>query len=129
MPGSDTGYPYTLFTGGVFQSLPEFVAMNAPVQFDLSQSHDASGALKQHWDIAEVGSAHYGLLSDFVEAMNIHGTPDQMRALFNSAERYLRTWERTLDASTMINNNGGTVVPPGVLVSAPTPGGAYPAGD
>ena len=129
VPGSDTGYPYTLFTGGVFQSLPEFVAMNAPVQFDLSQSHDASGALKQHWDIAEVGSAHYGLLSDFVEAMNVHGTPDQMRALFNSAERYLRTWERTLDASTMINNNGGTMVPPGVLVSAPTPGGTYPAGD
>lgn len=133
VPGNDTGYPYTLFTGGVFQQLPEFVAMNSPVQFKISQSHDAGGALAREWDIATEGSAHYGLLSDFVESINVRNTPEAvtaMRALFNSAERYLRTWERTLDAQAAIAANGGhAAVPPSVLVAAPKPGEAYPAGD
>ena len=134
VPGNDSGYPYTLFSGGLFQQLPEFVAMNAPVQFGISQSHDAAGVLARQWNIKDEGSAHYGLLSEFVEGVNLHGTPQELRALFNSAERYLRTWERTLDAAAAIEANGGAaVLPPNFLNAttgaAPVPGGTYPPGD
>ena len=132
VPGNDTGYPFTLFTGGVFQQLPDFVAMNSPVQFDISQSHDLDGKLARSWNIKDEGSAHYGLLSEFVEGMNLHGNKDEMAALFNSAERYLRTWSQTIKARDAIlaSPSHKAVTPPGLLISAPSPSNpAYPSGD
>jgi hypothetical protein len=128
VPGNASGYTYSLFGGGAFASLSEFAGI-APVSFGKPASHNLDGTVAHEWDIASDGSAHYGMLSDFVEAMNLHGSSQDMRDLFNSAERYLRTWERTLDAKAAIDANGSVVVPASVLIAAPTPGGAYPAGD
>lgn len=120
--GTEDGvtYPYTLFEGGVFAQLPDFEGI-AGVTFEQPRSLDADGVEQRAWDITVDGSAHYGMLSDMVAAMQLHGTPDQMRHLFNSAERYLQTWEHTLDAQAAIEANGGVQVPPGVLRPAPGP--------
>jgi hypothetical protein len=86
------------------------------VRFDQPRSGARS------WHIAADGSAHYGMLSEMVEGMRAHGTPEQMQALFNSAERYLQTWERTEDAAAAIEANQGVTVPAGVLRRAPLAG-------
>lgn len=112
----DVGYPYTLFTGPLFNTLDDFVASGASVTF----SQPASG--NRTWHIGEDGSAHYGMLSDLVESLRLHGTPEQMTHLFNSAERFLQTWERTEDSQAAIAANGGVVVPADVLRPAPLAG-------
>jgi hypothetical protein len=116
--GAEDGvsYPFVLFQGPGFESLPDFNLTGAAVVFDLPRSGTRT------WDIAVDGSAHYGMLSEFVEALRVQGTPDQLQAVFNSAERYLQTWERTEDAAAAITANGGVVVPPGVLRRAPLAG-------
>jgi hypothetical protein len=55
-----------------------------------------------------------------VQEMRLEGTPENMRDLFNAAEVYLRTWERTLASSAAIREKG-FVVPDGVLRPAPKP--------
>lgn len=112
----DVTYPFTLFTGPVFAGLPDFAATGASVAFARPQAGNRS------WDITEEGSAQYGMLSDLVESLRLHGTPGQMTHLFNSAERFLQTWERTEDAQAAISANGGIVVPAGVLRPAPLAG-------
>jgi hypothetical protein len=112
----DVTYPYTLFTGPVFGELPDFIATGARVEFARPQAGNRS------WDITQDGSAEYGMLSDLVESLRLHGTQEQMTSLYNSAERYLQTWERTEDASAAIEANGGIVVPAGVLRPAPLAG-------
>jgi hypothetical protein len=116
--GAEPGvtYPFTLFSGPGFADLPEFQLAGASVQFDLPRSGTRS------WDITEVGSAHYGMLSEFVEALRLHGTPQQLRDVYYSAERFLQTWERSEDAAAAIAANGGVVVPAGVLRAAPLAG-------
>ncbi len=47
------------------------------------------------FDINLDGFAHYGLLPDFLQDVrNIGITPQQMAPLFNSAEAYLRMWQK-----------------------------------
>ena len=109
-------YPFTLFQGPGFDQLADFSLLGAHVRFDLPRSGTRT------WDIAQVGSAQYGMLSDFVEALRLYGTPAQLQAVYDSAERYLQTWERTFDASAAIEANAGIVVPAGVLRAAPLAG-------
>lgn len=115
-PEPGVTYPFTLFTGPGFAELPEFQLLGASVRFD----RPASGA--RTWDITAVGSAHYGMLSEFVEALRLHGTPAQLRDVYASAERFLQTWERSEDAAAAIGANGGVTVPAGVLRPAPLAG-------
>jgi len=112
----DVTYPFTLFTGAVFSDLPDFADIGASAVFARPQTGNRT------WDITEEGSAQYGMLSDLVESLRLHGTPEQMTHLFNSAERFLQTWERTADAQAAIAANGGIVVPAGVLRPAPLAG-------
>jgi hypothetical protein len=115
-PEPGVSYPFTLFTGPGFSELPDFSLLGASVRFDPPRS----GA--RTWDITTDGSAHYGMLSEFVEAMRLHGTPEQLQALFDGAERFLQTWELTEDSAAAIGANGGVVVPAGVLRRAPLAG-------
>lgn len=117
-PEPGVSYPFTLFRGPVFEELAEFQLTGASVRFDLPRSGTRS------WDITEVGSAHYGMLSEFVEALRLRGTPQQLRDVYYSAERFLQTWERSEDAAAAIAANGGVAVPAGVLRRAPLPGEA-----
>ncbi|WP_353219475.1 hypothetical protein [Salinisphaera sp. S4-8] len=55
-----------------------------------------------------------------VEEIRQEGNAEQMRNLFDSAEHFLRTWERTLESSAAIEDNG-FAVPAGVLRAAPKP--------
>jgi hypothetical protein len=120
--GKELKYPFDLFTGEPFASLPEFAGMKA-VTFKQPEERDAAGNGRT-WTQDVDGNAHYGMMSDFVQEMRLEGTPDDMRNLFNSAEVYLQTWERTLAASQAIQANG-FVTPPGVLRQAPKPGETY----
>jgi hypothetical protein len=130
VPGSETGYPFALFRGGRFEAIADFVALNSPVSFAQPASHDLDGKEAHLWSIGADGSAHYGMLSDFVEAVNLQGSPQDMADLFNSAERYLRTWKRTQDASAKIKEAGGIKLPAvSPLIAAPVPDGTYPPGD
>lgn len=88
------------------------------------------------WHIDLDGSAHYGMSADFVEELNLetaHPTDgdsykDSLEALFLSAEVFLRTWEKTDEASTAI---AGEANEPSFQVLRPAarrPGGGGPDG-
>lgn len=84
-------YPFTLFGGPGWG--PQFAAAGiAPLTFNQSQSVEG----KRKWNIDEEGFSHYGLIADFVEETRIEGGEEGTTALYNSAEQYLRMWERTL---------------------------------
>jgi len=112
----DVTYPFTLFSGDKWGTLDDFALANASVVFEQPRSGNRS------WHISEEGSAQYGMLSDLVRSLQLHGTAEQLRHVYNSAERFLQTWERTEDAQAAIDANGGVVVPAGVLRPAPLAG-------
>ena len=122
-------YPFQLFAGNVFNQLDDFNGVQA-VTFRQPEERDASGRGRT-WSLDEDGSAHYGMLADFVEEVRQEGTAQDMQDLFNSAERYLRTWERTRQAAAAIPASGA--VTPGknakgqnLLRPAPRPASALP---
>ena len=52
------------------------------------------------WDFNTDGMAHYGMMPDFLQDLrNIGLRPDQLYYLFNSAEDYIKMWEKTVKAS------------------------------
>jgi len=115
--GKEVAYPFTLFSGPEFDSMPEFASIS-PVVFQQpgTLAPDGSG---RTWSIDEVGIAHYGLIADFVEEVRQEGGEPVLRALFNSAEVFVQMWERTNASSTAINN-GAIVIPNDLLRAAPT---------
>ncbi len=112
-------YPYQLFAGSVFDELTDFSGQS-PVTFFQPEERDASGAGRT-WSLDEDGSAHYGMLSGMVQEVRLEGDAQDMQDLFNSAERFLQTWEQTLAASAAINAAGGAKTPDGILRPAPKP--------
>lgn len=85
-------YPFTLFQGSGWG--PQFAAAGIkPVTFNESQSVEGG----RKWDVNAEGQSHYGLVADFVEEVRIEGGEEATTALFNSAEQYIRTWERTVN--------------------------------
>lgn len=112
-------YPYDLFVGTVFDKLTDFSGRTA-VRFFQPEERDALGNGRT-WSLDEDGSAHYGMMSGLVQEMRLEGTPQDLQDLFNSAERFIQTWELTLAASAAINEAGGAVTPEGILRSAPKP--------
>ncbi|MES2908783.1 MAG: hypothetical protein V4688_06445 [Pseudomonadota bacterium] len=113
-------YPFQLFDGTIFDEITDFQNKTA-VTFNQPEERNAAGEGRT-WSLDEDGSAHYGMLSDFVQEMRLEGTPQDMTDLFNSAERYLQTWEQTLKARDAIVKDGGTArTPVGILRPAPKP--------
>lgn len=117
-PGKEVVYPYTLFTGPGFSALADFAGVDGVV-FQQPEERDAEGNGRS-WTLDVDGSAHYGMLSGFVEEVRLEGRPEQLAHLFNSAEVYLQMWERTLAASAGIRSRG-LAIPDGLLRPAPTP--------
>jgi hypothetical protein len=83
-------YPFTLFRGEDWG--PQFAGF-APLTVNL-QTIPQSG---KTWNIDEVGTAHYGMVADYVEEVRIEGGREALDALYNSAEAYLQMWEQTIN--------------------------------
>ncbi len=83
-------YPFTLFQGEDWG--PQFAGFK-PVTFNL-QTIPESG---KTWNIDEVGTAHYGMVADYVEEIRLEGGREGLDALYNSAEAYLKMWEQTVN--------------------------------
>lgn len=83
-------YPFTLFQGDDWG--PQFNG-KAPVTFNI-QTIPESG---KQWHIDEVGTAHYGMVADYVEEIRLEGGKEALDALYNSAEAYIQMWERTVN--------------------------------
>ncbi|HEY0974780.1 MAG TPA: hypothetical protein VGE57_09830 [Solimonas sp.] len=83
-------YPFTLFQGEDWG--PQFAGF-APLTFNL-QTVPESG---KTWHVDEVGTAHYGMVADYVEEIRLEGGREALDALYNSAEAYLRMWEQTVN--------------------------------
>lgn len=83
-------YPFTLFQGSDWG--PQFSGFK-PVTFNL-QTVPESG---KTWNIDEVGTAHYGMVADYVEEIRLEGGQEALDALYNSAEAYLQMWEQTVN--------------------------------
>ncbi|HSW11521.1 MAG TPA: hypothetical protein VLI06_01705 [Solimonas sp.] len=81
-------YPFTLFKGADWG--PQFSGFT-PLKFEL-QTVPESG---KTWNIDEVGTAHYGMVADYVEEVRLEGGREALDALYNSAEAYLQMWEKT----------------------------------
>ena len=116
--GKEVKYPFTLFSTPPFTSLPDFAGKSGVV-FNQPEERNAAG-VGRTWSQDKDGNAHYGMMADFVEEMRQEATPQELQTLFNSAERYLQTWEATLAAADAIKAKG-IVTPAGVLRVAPKP--------
>lgn len=114
--GKQVSYPFTLFKGAVFDTLPEFAGIPA-LRFDQPAARDAAGNGRS-WHVDVDGNAHYGMAADGVQELRIEGSAEQMRDLYNSAEVYMQFWERTETASAAIRKKG-IVLPPNLLRAAP----------
>lgn len=83
-------YPFTLFQGEDWG--PQFKGFK-PLTVNL-QTIPESG---KTWNIDEVGTAHYGMVADYVEEIRIEGGREALDALYQSAEAFLQMWEQTVD--------------------------------
>lgn len=127
-PANPIEYPFTLFGGAPFNTLPAFDGVPV-VTFAQPRSSGVDGAPGRTWHEDVDGNAHYGMLSDFVKEVALDGSADQVRHLFNSAEAYLQTWQRTEAAKAEIKATGLKDPPPGapdILRPAPPIGSFAP---
>ncbi|TAJ55038.1 MAG: peptidase M19 [Nevskiaceae bacterium] len=83
-------YPYTLFRGPGWGA--QFAAVQ-PIVFQQSAVPEGD----RLFDINAEGLAHYGLIADWIEEVRLEGGEQAITDLYNSAELYLQTWERTLN--------------------------------
>lgn len=80
-------YPLQLFRGEGWGA--QFTAAGiAPMTVEQLTITDG-----RRWDIEQDGSAHYGLIPDFIEEIRLEGGEEAISALYNSAEVYIRLWE------------------------------------
>jgi hypothetical protein len=117
--GKEVTYPFTLFDGGPFDALPQMFGNVQGVVFDMPQSRDLNGNVVRDWRQDRDGNAHHGMISDFVQEIVLEGSPEHIRHLFNSAEAYLQTWERTEAAKAAIKANGLKTPAAPILRQAP----------
>ena len=123
--GFEVSYPYTLFQGGIWDSLDMFNDV-APVVFDQPVSRDADGLVAREWHQDIDGNAHHGMLSGFVQEIALEGDPADLEHLFNSAEVYLRTWKRTELSAAAIRAEGLQMPATPILRPAPPTGDIVP---
>lgn len=123
--GKEVTYPFTLFAGAPFDGLSGF-SQATPVVFEQPSSADVQGSLQRSWHEDIDGNAHYGMLSDYMQEVRLDGTPEQMRDIYNSAEAYLQTWQRTEASSNAIRATGLKTPATPILRQAPPLGAIAP---
>jgi len=85
-------YPFTMFSGPGWG--PQFAAAGIKPLTVNKLTIPESG---KSWDIDVDGTAHYGMIPDFVEETRIEGGQEAIDALYNSAEAYLQMWEKVVN--------------------------------
>ena len=98
----------------------------APVTFAQPSSSDVDGSVRRTWHEDIDGNAHYGLLSDYIQEIRLEGNADHIKHLYNSAEAYLQTWQRTQASSIAIQTNGLKAPSASILRPAPPVGDFAP---
>lgn len=116
-PGKEVVYPFTFFSDSMFGELEEFRDV-APVVFQQPGSRNAEGEVVRTWHEDIDGNAHHGMIADFIEEIRLEATPEHLRHLYNSAEAFLQTWQRSVASSQQIKANG-LRLPEGMLRAAP----------
>jgi hypothetical protein len=81
-------YPFQLFSGQGWG--PQF-ASSGIEPITVEQLSIPGG---RSWDTEQDGTAHYGLIADFVEEIRLEGGEEAITAFYNSAEVYLQLWEK-----------------------------------
>ncbi len=140
-------YPFTFFNGDVFANIPEFATLDddgnpaTPYQgvtFRQPEEFNLAGVSARKWHADVDGTAHAGMVTDMVNEMRLQAIASaqrdavplalrtqNVRDLYNSAEVFLQTWERTLasQAGILANDNGGKAKgsTAEILYSAPGP--------
>jgi len=104
-PTRPVTYPFRMFDTPPFTAMQEFNNTTGVI-FNQPASADAEGNVKRTWSEDLDGNAHYGMLSDWVQEIVLDGTSSDVRNLFNSAEAYLQTWQRTEASSAAIRSKG-----------------------
>lgn len=124
-------YPFTTFKGPVFDAIPEFATLDddgdpatpyAGVTFKQPEEFDLAGESARKWHADVDGTAHAGMVTDNLYELQIRAIAsaqrdsvpvaqrvEHVRDLFNSAEVFLQTWEKTLASrdGILANDNGG----------------------
>lgn len=115
-PGKEVRYPFTLFKGQGFDTLPA-LAQAKPLAFDqpASKAPDGQG---RTWHVDTDGNAHYGMAADSIAELQLEAPPQLLADLYGSALGYVEFWERTEAASRAVANKG-LKIPPGLLRPAP----------
>jgi hypothetical protein len=80
-------YPFKLFEGPDWGSK---YAGFAPLTVNM-QTIPESG---KFWHVDETGTAHFGMVADFIEEIRLEGGAEALDAFYNSAEAYLQMWEQ-----------------------------------
>lgn len=94
-------YPFTMFSGGLWDQLDDFDSVT-PVVFNQPAITTPDGTVTRTWHQDADGNAHHGMLADWVHEIALEGTAEDLLDLFNSAEVFLQTWERTEASSASI---------------------------
>jgi hypothetical protein len=81
-------YPFQLFSGQGWG--PQFA--NSGIQPVTVEQLSIPGG--RSWDTEQDGTAHYGLIADFIEEIRLEGGEEAITAFYNSAEVYLQLWEK-----------------------------------
>jgi hypothetical protein len=81
-------YPFQLFSGQGWG--PQFA--NSGIEPITVEQLSIQGG--RSWDTEQDGTAHYGLIADFVEEIRLEGGEEAITAFYNSAEAYLQLWEK-----------------------------------
>lgn len=90
-------YPFTLFSGDDWG--PQFSGFK-PVTVNMLLIPDSG----KYWHIDETGMSHYGLVADFVEEVRLEGGKEALDALYNSAEGYVKMWERAYNRNANLSS-------------------------
>lgn len=114
-------YPFTFYSGGKWDELGIFNE-NAAVVFEQPSSRDENGNVARTWHQDMDGTAHGGMVTDWLQEVALEGTAEDLQHVFNSAERFLRTWKQTEQSSAEIRANGLKMPVDDILRPAPPEG-------
>ncbi len=123
--GKQISYPFTFYQGGLWDQLGSFDDVD-PVIFEQSVSRDENGDVARSWHQDIEGTSHGGMVTDWLQEIAIEGNADDLKHIFNAAERYLRTWSQTEASAAVIRAEGLRMPSSAILRPAPPEGDYVP---
>ncbi len=118
-------YPFTFYSGGPWDALESFNEVD-PVVFEQSVSRDESGDIARSWHQDIEGTSHGGMVTDWLQEIVLEGDAEDIKHIFNSAERFLQTWTQTEQSAAVIRAEGLQLPASSILRPAPPVGDYVP---